>query len=161
MRVTIKTSLFVILISSLWAQGALSQDFDFKGLVLGSKTTPQNIESHFQLSCDGTSTVGKFCKGKTTFLGMNAYEGVTLDANGVVTKISVIYETTTVWPKTIAAEVSKKFGTPKYQFQNMIFTWINDRNPRQAAHLEHSVFSMQLRPIRAKAPPPNIKRGDM
>ena len=141
------------------ASVANAQSFDFKGIVLGSKVESSALAQEHGLNCDNRDPRATICTGKTTFLGMDAQQLVVIDAQGVVSNIKVTYATTTVWPKNIAAELSKKFGPPKYQQSAMIFTWINPR--KEMAHLEHRQLEMKIPEVRKEEPPPNINKKDL
>ena len=141
------------------ASVAFAQSFDFKGIVLGSKVDASALAQEHGLSCVSRDPRATICTGKTTFLGMDAHQLVVIDAQAVVSNIKVTYATTTVWPKNIAAELSKKFGPPKYQQSAMIFTWINQR--KEMAHLEHRQLEMKIPEVRKEEPPPSINKKDL
>ena len=149
---------------TLIASNAFGQSFDFKGLVLGAHVDARTLEEQHHLTCrtasaQSASPQARSCAGQTTFLGMPGTEKVLVNGQGIVTQIDVVYSTTTVWPKDVAAELSKKYGSPKYQKQNMIFTWVNSKN--ELLHLEHRSLTMKLPVVAPKNVPPNLIKKDL
>lgn len=145
-------------------QVSFAQTFDFKGIVLGSEIDTKVLEEQHQIACSYTErTKRSICTGKTTFLGMDANLTVSVrdvvDNQGLVQSIDVFYQTSTVWPKDVAAELSKKFGPPKRQRHNMIFEWENPE--RHLAYLEHSRFAMKIPPVVKKQETPKINKKDL
>lgn len=137
---------------------ASAQSFDFKGLELGSRVDVNTLGEQFNLTCSHFPAGGGRCNGKTTFLGMDAAESVFVDKNNLVVDITVKYYTKTVWPKSIALELMKKFGPPKHQSQNMIFDWVNGNGHRM--HLEHGELEMTTPRVVEREAPPNLRTKD-
>lgn len=151
----LSTSAFLTLITG----DAAAQVFDFKGIVLGSKVSDKTLTDEHQLRCKRWDREYRWCTGKTTLLGMTADEKVVIDEQNVVTSILITYQTTTVWPKDIAAELSMKFGPPKNQRQSMMFRWVNSKG--EEVFLEHTKLTMKTAIKIKKELPPNINKKDL
>ena len=100
---------------TLIASNAFGQSFDFKGLVLGAHVDARTLEEQHHLTCrtasaQSASPQARSCAGQTTFLGMPGTEKVLVNGQGIVTQIDVVYSTTTVWPKDIAAECRRRLN---------------------------------------------------
>jgi hypothetical protein len=137
---------------------ARAASFDFKGLVVGSTVETQELASKFGLKCNAMSG-GTVCVANTTLLGMPAKESVYVVAKGFVSSIEVQYETTTVQPKIVAAELVKKFGPPQRNLANFEFDWKNAQG--HTAHLEHRRLKLSAQPPRAPYVAPTVIKGDV
>jgi hypothetical protein len=138
---------------------AQAASYDFKGLVVGSTVDVQELPSKYGLTCKARNGGGTLCEASTTLLGMPAKETVYVVAQGFVASIDVYYETTTVQPKMIAAELAKKYGPPQRNLANFEFDWKDAQG--HTAHLEHRRLKLTAQPPRAPYVAPTVKKGDI
>lgn len=138
---------------------AQAASYDFKGLVVGSTVNVEDLPSKYGLSCKARNGGGTVCEASTTLLGMPAKETVYVVAQGFVASIDVYYETTTVQPKLVAAELAKKYGPPQRNLANFEFDWKNTQG--HSAHLEHHRLKLTAQPPRAPYVAPTVKKGDI
>lgn len=115
------TRLKMIGIIGFWFLGgagvAGAQDFEFKGLVLGSKTSMHALEGQHSLRCDvgSRSQYGIPCRGATTFLGQKGTIEINLSNEDVLTRIYVRYVSDILKYKDMRKAFYEKFGRPQRQ----------------------------------------------
>jgi hypothetical protein len=134
-------------------------NYDFKGLVVGSVVDVRELPSKYGLTCKAENGGGARCEASTTLLGMPARESVYVGAQGFVESIDVHYDTTTVQPKLVAAELVKKFGPPQSNRSNFVFDWKDAQG--HEAHLEHRHLKLTAEPPHAPYVAPSVKKGDL
>lgn len=94
-----------------------AQEIEFKGMVLGAKTSVQTLEGQHSLKCDEKhrSQYGIICRGVTTFLGQKGTVEINLSNENVLSRIYVRYESNLLKYKDMRKSFYEKFGRPQRQ----------------------------------------------
>jgi len=90
--------------------GAQAQTFDFKGVKLGAKATPEFIQDTLRINCGEGANKMTVCNGDVTIAEERGELNLVLSADGVVQRMWFDLD-----PKSfdvIAPELIKKFGKP-------------------------------------------------
>lgn len=149
------TRLKMIGIIGFWFLGGVAgtQEFEFKGLVLGSKTSTQALERHHSLICDAVhrSQYGIACRGATTFLGQKGTIEINLSNEDVLTRIYVRYESNILKYKDMRKAFYEKFGRPQRQ-SGYTDEWRKGLGKTEQQWIKLQPQSLEMRIVRLNPP---------
>jgi hypothetical protein len=130
---------------------ASAQTFDFKGIVLGGKSSAASLQREHALACQSGPRNIVTCRGKTTLLGQDASLVVYLTED-IVQNIVVTYKHQMLFDD-LAKAYSQKFGKPKSRALGKVL-WRNAQF--HEFDLRHGSIS-----IRHGKAPPKLDRKDL
>lgn len=141
----------VLLLGGAGVAGA--QDFEFKGLVLGSKSSVQALEGEHSLKCDTAhrSQYGIQCRGASTFLGQKGALEVDLSNQEVITRINVRYESNLLKYKDMRKSFYEKFGRPQRQ-SGYTDEWRKGQGKVEQQWIKLTPETLEMRVVRLNTP---------